>query len=198
MENDKRSFAGQYGIITGGTQGLGEATARLFAERDIAGLIICGRNAERGQAVASDLTASGCPTHFVQMDLTNVADCQRAVAQAEAHFGTVHVVVNAAASTARGTIWDTEPDLWDHMMAVNVRAPFLLMQESAKLMRRDKIAGSIVNVTSVAAYGGPAFLTPYSTSKGALVILTKKCGICLNAVSDSRECVELGMDGYTG
>ncbi len=173
MADSTNSFAGKYGIITGGTQGMGEATARLFAERDMAGIIICGRNEERGQAVASDLTAGGCPTHFIQMDLANVADCQRVVAQAEAHFGTVHVVVNAAASTARGTIWDTSPEIWDHMMAVNVRAPFFLIQESVKIMRRDQIAGSIVNVTSVAAHGGPAFLTPYSTSKGALVILTK-------------------------
>lgn len=173
MTEDTSSFSGKYAIITGGTQGLGEATARLFAERGAAGILICGRNAKRGQSVVSDLTAMGCKAHFFQMDLVNVSDCQAAVATAEEKFGTVHVLVNAAALTERGSIWDTSPQLWDDMMAINVRAPFFLMQETVKIMRRDNIAGSIVNVTSVAAHGGQAFLAPYSASKGALVILTK-------------------------
>lgn len=173
MTYQNSSLAGKYAIITGGTQGLGEAAARLFAERDAAGLIICGRNAERGNAVATDLTNGGCKTHFVQMDLVNLEDCQRTVAAADEAFGTVDILVNAAALTGRGSIWDTTPDLWDTMMNVNVRAPFFLMQDCIKIMRRDEHGGSIVNITSVAAHGGQGFLTPYSTSKGALVILTK-------------------------
>jgi NAD(P)-dependent dehydrogenase (short-subunit alcohol dehydrogenase family) len=169
----KNSFAGKYAIITGGTQGLGEATARLFAERGAAGLIICGRNAERGHVVASDLTAGGCLTWFVQADLADLEACRRIVAAADDAFGSVHVLVNAAAMTDRGTIWNTTPELWDHIMAVNVRAPFFLMQDTIKIMLRDGIAGSIVNVASVVASGGPPHLTPYSTSKGALVTLTR-------------------------
>lgn len=167
------SFSGKYAIITGSTQGLGEATARLMAERGAAGIIICGRNVERGEAVASDLSAGGCTSHFVQVDLANTDDCRKPVAKAVEKFGTVHVLVNSAALTVRGTIWDTSPDAWDKMMAVNTRAPFLLMQDAVKVMYRDKVAGSIVNVASVAAHGGPPFLIPYSTSKAALVTLTK-------------------------
>jgi NAD(P)-dependent dehydrogenase (short-subunit alcohol dehydrogenase family) len=82
-------------------------------------------------------------------------------------------LVNAAGVSDRGTIWDTSPELWDWIMAVNVRAPFLLIQESLKIMRREGVAGSIVNIGSVAAYGSVPFLTPYAVSKGALVTLTK-------------------------
>ena len=173
MTDNLNSFAGKYAIITGSTQGLGEATARLFAERDAAGIIITGRNAERGQAVASDLTAGGCKAHFVQADLGDVESCRKIVAAAADAFGAVHVLVNSAAVTDRGSIWDTTPEFWDFTMAVNVRAPFLLIQDSIKLMKREGNPGSIVNVTSVAAYGSEPFLCAYAASKAALVVLTK-------------------------
>ena len=179
MAKEVSSFDGKIAIITGGTQGIGEATARLFAARGAAGLIVCGRNAERGQAIAADLSAGGCDTRFVQMDLENISDCRAVVAKADDAFGKVDVLVNAAATSERGSIWDSTPELWDRIMAVNVRAPFLLIQESARIMRREHIPGSIVNVISVAAHGGPPFLTPYSTSKGALATLTKNVAYAL-------------------
>lgn len=173
MSDNKNSFAGKIAVITGSTQGLGETTARLFAERDVEGLVISGRNEERGQAVVADLKAGGCQAIFVRGELDDVTDCRKIIASTDETFGRVHVLVNSAALTDRGTIWDTSVELWDRMMAVNLRAPFILMQDAATLMRREKNAGSIVNITSVAAYGGETFLTPYAASKGGLVILTR-------------------------
>ena len=66
-----------------------------------------------------------------------------------------------------------EPELFDRMMSINVRAPFFLMQEAIKLMTREGVAGSIVNISSVASHGSVPFLAPYAASKGALNILTK-------------------------
>jgi NAD(P)-dependent dehydrogenase (short-subunit alcohol dehydrogenase family) len=170
---DKTSLTGKYAIVTGSSQGLGEAIARMFKARGAAGLIICGRNAERGNAVAASLNSDTCQVHFVQADLANVDDCRRVVAAAEEHFGAVHILVNAAGVSDRGTIWDATPELWDWIMAINVRAPFILTQEAIKIMRRQGIEGSIVNIGSVSAYGGIPILTPYSTSKGALMTFTK-------------------------
>jgi NAD(P)-dependent dehydrogenase (short-subunit alcohol dehydrogenase family) len=170
---DKSSLAGKYAIVTGSTQGLGEAIARLFVERGAAGLIICGRNVERGMTVAASLNSDTCQVHFVQADLANIEDCRRIVAATDQHFGTVHILVNAAGVSDRGTIWDTSPELWDWIMAINVRAPFILIQETIKIMHREGVAGSIVNIGSVSAYGSVPFLTPYATSKGALMTLTK-------------------------
>ena len=169
----KTSLTGKYAIVTGSSQGLGEAIARMFKARGVAGLIICGRNAERGKAVATSLHSDTCQVHFVQADLANVKDCRRVVAAADEHFGAVHILVNAAGVSDRGTIWDTTPELWDWIMAINVRAPFILTQESIKIMRRENIEGSIVNIGSVSAYGSVPFLTPYATSKGALMTFTK-------------------------
>ncbi len=173
MMSKTASFEGKYAVVTGSTQGLGAATAHLLADRGAAGIIVTGRNAERGGEVVTALRATGCDAHFVAADLADVDATRQIMAAANQHFGTLHVLVNAAGLTARGTIWDTAPDLWDKMMAVNVRAPFLLMQDAVKIMYRDGVAGSIVNITSVAAHGGQAFLIPYSTSKAGLVTLTR-------------------------
>src|SRR5215212_10627063 len=166
-------------VVTGGTQGLGEAIARLFAERGAAGLVICGRNADRGESVARDLTSQGCRTEFVQADLASMDDTRRVVAKADAVFGRVDVLVNAAGMTDRGTIFDTSPELFDRMFAVNVRAPFFLMQDAAKIMRRERIEGAMVNILSMSAHGGQPFITAYSGSKGALATLTKNAAFSL-------------------
>ena len=166
-------LSGKVAIVTGGTQGLGEAIARLFAERGTAGLVICGRNAKAGERVASDITPAGCPTVFVQADLAKVADCRKVVAKADERFGRVDALVNAAALTDRGNIFDTTEERYNEIFDVNVRAPFFLIQETVRLMRRDKIAGSIVNIQSMSAHGGQPFITAYCASKGALATLTR-------------------------
>jgi len=170
---DLSCFEGKVAVITGSTQGLGETTARLFKVRGIRGLIITGRNQGRGTAVAADLSGDGCTAHFVQADLASVDDCRRIIAAAEERFGALHILVNCAALTERGTIWDTSPELFDRMMAINVRAPFFLMQEAIQRMERQEIAGSIVNISSVASYGSVPMLAPYAASKAALNILGK-------------------------
>jgi NAD(P)-dependent dehydrogenase (short-subunit alcohol dehydrogenase family) len=170
---------GRVAVITGSTQGLGEAIAELFAERGAKGLVICGRNADKGKRVAEKLNARGCVSHYVQADLGNVEDCRKIVATADAKFGRVDALVNAAALTDRGTVLDTSPELWDRIFAVNVRGPFFLMQESAKIMLREKIAGTMVNILSMSAHGGQPFITAYCSSKGALLTLTKNVAFSL-------------------
>jgi len=172
-------LANTVAVVTGGTQGLGEAIARLFAERGAAGLVICGRNAERGQAVARDLTGQGCRTEFVSADLASMEDTRRIVAKADEAFGRVDALVNAAGMTDRGTIFDTSPELFDRMFAVNVRAPFFLMQDAATIMRRERIEGTMVNILSMSAHGGQPFITAYCGSKGALATLTKNAAFSL-------------------
>lgn len=177
------SLKGKIAVITGSTQGLGEATARLFSQRGINGLIINGRNRERGEKVARSLTNNACKTFFVQAEMEKVDDCRKLIAAADLHFGKVHILVNSAAFTERGSIWDTSPELYNQMMDVNIRAPFFLMQDAIKLMERTGEGGSIVNISSVVSYGGAPFLTAYAASKGALNSLTKNVAY---AVARSR------------
>jgi NAD(P)-dependent dehydrogenase (short-subunit alcohol dehydrogenase family) len=170
---------GRIAVVTGGTQGLGEATARLFAERGAGGLVICGRNATRGAAVAADISANGCKAIFVRADLGDLDQCRTVIAMADETFGRVDTLINAAAITDRGTILDTSPELFDTMFAINVRAPFFLMQDAVKIMIREAIKGTIVNVISMSGYGGQSFITAYCASKGALQTLTRNAGYSL-------------------
>jgi NAD(P)-dependent dehydrogenase (short-subunit alcohol dehydrogenase family) len=179
MPNTYSRLEGAIAVVTGGTQGVGEAIARTLAERGADGIVICGRNAERGAAVAKDIAGQGCRTEFVRADLESLDETRAVAARADAVFGRVDVLVNAAGITDRGTIFDTSPELFDRMFAVNVRAPFFLMQEAAKIMRREGIEGRIVNILSMSAHGGQPFIPAYCRSKGALATLTKNAAFSL-------------------
>lgn len=171
---------GKVAVITGGTQGLGAAIALQFAKAGAAGLAICGRSAVKGNAVAQRIEAeTGVKTVFVAADLNSVEDCRSVVEQADKAFGRIDVLVNAAGLTDRGNLLNTSQDLFDRIFAVNVRAPFFLMQECAKRMIRDGIAGAMVNIGSTSERGGQPFIAPYCASKGALATLTRNSGFAL-------------------
>ena len=171
---------GKVAVVTGGTQGLGAAIARLFAEAGAAGLVIVGRDAEKGQAVADSITAaSGVPALMVPADLGSMGDLQRVIPAADKRFGRVDVLVNAAGLTDGGNVLNTTPELFDRMFAVNTRAPFFLTQDVAKVMIREGIEGRIVNIGSMSGLAGQPFLAPYAGSKGALATLTRHAGFSL-------------------
>jgi NAD(P)-dependent dehydrogenase (short-subunit alcohol dehydrogenase family) len=167
-------LTGKIAVITGGTQGLGATIARLFADRGASGIVTCGRSLAKGQAKAQEIQdATGTKVVFVAADLGKIEDCRAVIAKADAEFGRVDVLVNAAAITDRGTIIDTSPELFDRIFSVNVRGPFFLMQEAIKIMRREKIEGNIVNICSMSSKAGQPFIAAYCSSKGALATLTE-------------------------
>ena len=104
-ENLNIQFEGKIGVITGSTQGLGEAVAHLFSRSGAAGHVICGRNTDNGRKVADSLIAQGYPTHFVEADLGRVDDCKKVISEADCRFGRIDSLVNCAAITDRGTFW---------------------------------------------------------------------------------------------
>src|SRR6266700_2052120 len=114
-------------LISGGTRGLGAAVARAAA-REGALVAVAGRRREPGEALAAELAAAGTKALFVQADVADVAQARACVTAAVAAFGRVDSLVNAAGLTTRGTLLDTTQDLFDAHVAVNLRAPFFLMQ----------------------------------------------------------------------
>lgn len=167
------SLAGKIAVVTGSTQGLGCAIAHLFADRGAAGIVITGRNGENGRRVEARLSAKGTEALYVPADLARLDQAQAVISAAAARFGRIDVLVNAAAITDRGSIFDTSPELFERMFAVNLRAPFFMMQEALLLMRERRTKGAIVNILSMSAHGGQSFITAYCASKGALLTLTK-------------------------
>ncbi len=179
MSPDPARMDGRVVVVTGGSQGLGEATARLLRDRGASGLVLIGRDQQRGKAVAAELDKGSTKAIFVTAELSDADACERVIAETDAAFGVVHGVVNAAALTERGTVWDTTADFWDRMMAINVRAPFLLMQGASRIMVREGVAGSMVTIGSMSGHGGQPHLLPYAVSKGALRTLTRNLAFSL-------------------
>jgi NAD(P)-dependent dehydrogenase (short-subunit alcohol dehydrogenase family) len=185
-------FDGKIALITGSTQGVGEAVARRLAAEGAAGVVVSGRNRERGQNVVDDLERTGSVAIFVPVELGDPDSCRALVAAADEKFGRIDILVNSAALTLRGSIVDTSLELWDTMMNVNLRAPFLLMQDTVAIMRREGHGGSIVNVGSVASHGGAPILLPYSASKAALAAMTKNVAYAVAWEGIRVNCINPG------
>ncbi len=173
------SFEGRVGVITGGTQGLGFATAALMKARGADGLVLVGRDHDKGSAAARSLSDDHCRAVFVGADLNNDSDVQRVIDGVDAEFGTAHAFVNCAAATWRGTVWNTTAAMWDEMLGLNVKMPGLLITGLAKVMKREHVAGSMVLVSSIAHHGGNEVLWPYSTSKHALETMVRSAAFSL-------------------
>jgi len=166
---------GKVVLVTGSTQGLGAAIARRAADLGAAGIVVTGRDRERGERMRAGLA---CDAEFVAADLADAESCRRIIETCEDRFGRLDGVVNAAGLSTRGTLDDTSVELWDLLFAVNVRAPFLLTQGAARLMRRGG-GGSVVNIITMASHGGEPSLMAYASSKGALATLTRNLGNAL-------------------
>ncbi len=179
MGQSTTSFGGGIALITGGSQGLGYAVGERLVAEGAAGLLLVGRDPVKGVAAAASLASLDCRAEFLSADLSHSDACAEVVATLDERFGVCHSFVNCAAVTDRGTVWDTTPELWDAMLALNVKAPGLLSQGVARIMARERVEGTIVLIGSIAGRGGPPKLLPYSTSKGALVAMTRNLAFSL-------------------
>lgn len=171
---------GRVAIVTGSTSGIGKAAAQLLARLG-ARVVVTGRDSERGEAVVEAIAGDGGQATFVEADLLDVEGCRRLIASATDAFGRLDVLVNNAADTSRGDVRSTTVDDWDRIQALNLRAPFILLQAAVEVFDRQGEGGSIVNIGSINAYIGEPKLTAYSTAKGGLMTLTKNAAAQLNA-----------------
>ncbi len=187
-------FKGKNIIVTGSTQGVGAETAKLFAARGANSITICGRQEEKGIKVKKEIEDLGSKCIYVKADLANVEDCRNIVKRADKEFGTIHTLINAAGYTQRGTILSATLENYENNFNVNARAPFILMQETIKIMIRDKVKGTIASVLSIAMYSGMPFIVAYSGSKAALAIMTRNIA---NSVSGHQIRVNALNIGWT-
>lgn len=164
-------LVGKVVIVTGAGAGIGRGVAERCAHEGAA-VIVADRSVAGGEATARAIADSGGRGRFVQTDVADEASAANAVAQAVSQFGSLTGLVNCAGIYPRATIDETTVELWDQIMAVNLRGPFLMCRAAVPAMRTAG-GGSIINVTSTNAYSGWPNLFAYSTSKGGLLVMTR-------------------------
>jgi NAD(P)-dependent dehydrogenase (short-subunit alcohol dehydrogenase family) len=159
-------------LVSGGTQGVGAGVARA-AVREGASVAVSGRRREPGEKLVAELRETGGQALFVPADIADVEQAQASVATVIAEFGRVDALVNAAGLTSRGTLLDTTPELFEAHIAINLRAPFFLMQAVVAHLVARRAPGAIVNIISISERGGQPYLTPYVAAKAGLAGLTR-------------------------
>jgi len=155
-------------LVTGSTQGIGEALARRFVDEG-ARVVLHGRDQARGAKLRDELGADRAA--FVAADLVAPEEPARLGREALAAFGCLDAVVNNAAITTRAKLHDTDVAFFDQLFAANVRAPLMLFRELLPALKQSR--GRVLNIGSVLAYTGQSNLLAYSMSKGAMMVMTR-------------------------
>ena len=165
------SLAGKRALITGGASGIGRATALLFAHEGAA-VSVVDLDEAGGQAVAQMIVDEGGQAIFVPCDVSQAADCQRAVQQTVKKLGGLDILLNNAGIIRRASVLETSEEEWDRVMAVNVKSVFLLSKYAIPIMAQAG-GGVIINTASGWGLVGGRRAAAYCASKGAVVLLTK-------------------------
>ncbi len=168
-------LSGKVAIITGAASGIGRAAALLFA-REGAAVVIADVNESGGRTVAAEITGKGGRSAFETGDVTRAADCQRVIERAVRDFGGIHVLFNNAGIIRRASVVELSEADWDRVMAVNVKAIFLMSRQAIPVMEKTG-GGSIINMASGWGLAGGPRAAAYCASKGAVVLLTKAMAI---------------------
>ena len=179
-------LAGKVALVTGGTRGIGRAIAAAYAREGASVMLSGGSDASIARADVQ--TMLGERIAAVAGDLADAASPAQIVAATVARFGRLDVLVNNAGIAGSPDFWGTSPAQWDEVMAVNLRAAFLLAREAAERMRSS--GGAIINVSSVAGQiGGAATGPAYVASKAAMIGLTKSIARHTAALKVRVNCI---------
>jgi 2-deoxy-D-gluconate 3-dehydrogenase len=164
-------LTGKVAVVTGGNGGIGLGMAEGMASCG-ATIVISGRNAEKAAAALDTLRSHGVQATFIAADVTKKADCVALIAQAVSQFGRLDVLVNNAGTSIRKMPQDYTEDEWHHVMDTNLTGAFLCSQAAYPALVRAG-GGKMVNIGSMMSLFGAPYATPYASSKGGIVQMTR-------------------------
>lgn len=170
------NLGGRTAIVTGGSKGLGLAMAAGLASAG-ANIFIVNRNADEGAKAAKDLAAEfGVKTSSFAADITSHTHTEAMAKEAIAKFGRIDILINSAGINIRGGIDEVTPDDFNKVMNVNVNGTWLACRAVTPYMKKQS-SGKIINLASTLGLVGLANRTPYTSSKGAVVQMTRALGV---------------------
>jgi len=170
------AFEGRVVAITGGSSGIGRATALAFA-RERARIVVGDLNEVGGRETLDAVEALGGEADFVRCDVTEPADVEALVSRAVERFGALHVMTNNAGIGTYAPLLEHTPEQFDRVVKVNQYGVFYGMVAAGRAMRELQIAGTIVNTASVFAFLGSEGIIGYHASKGAVRLMTQAAAL---------------------
>lgn len=177
---------GKVALITGGTEGMGFATAKLFLDEG-ARVVITGRSAEKGARALKCLKRSG-RVAFVRGDVSRPRDAKRMVDETVSKFGRIDILFNNAGIYLEKKTEETSEDEWDRVIDVNLKGTFLVTKAAIPFMIKQG-GGSIVNNSSDAGLIGNRSCPAYCASKGGITVMTKALALDLARHNIRVNCV---------
>jgi len=166
---------GRVAIVTGGGSGIGKGIARAYAEEGCA-VVIAGRNAQRLDAVAEELRATGSTIVPIPTNVTDEAQVKALFAQTMERFGRLDIVVNSSGAFDGGPIDEISLDAWNNVIGANLTGPFLCIREAFPIMKKAG-GGRIINIGSISAQRTRENMAPYTSSKFGVWGLTQSAAL---------------------
>lgn len=196
-------LTGRIALVTGASSGLGAEFARVLAAAG-AQVVIGARRSDKLEVLAEEIRASGGSALAVVMDVTQADSIAKAFDRAEQEFGIVQVLVNNAGVSRGGFLTDLSEEAWDAVLDTNLKAVWLVAREGAKRMQSTATGGSIINISSVLAFGTGKTLGSYMAAKAGVVQLTRAMAlewadshIRVNALAPGYFPTEMSGDFFT-
>ena len=182
---------GQVAWISGGTKGIGEGTAKLFAEEGAAVAVI-GRSEKDGKRVVEEISGKGGRAIFIKCDVTKAEEVSRSIDLTVEIFEGLNILINNAGIVDVKELHEYTEEEWDWVMDINVKSMFLAFKYAFHHLKKNK-RSYVVNVGSISSFVGQSRTPAYTTSKGAVMQLSRSIGLDYARYGIRSNCVCPGI-----